>query len=134
MESYKWLYNLIIWFLYVICVETLHNFKAESLDSVVDWSWRIKERELLNRLDPSIKHHLRKAGISMIQNVYSGFDTEFKIEEICLNTLISTQLAISTKTFIKITRMISYKIPTVDIQSNKLLKIKIIKNSSVFNY
>jgi hypothetical protein len=86
----------------------------------------------LNRLDPTIKHHLRKAGISMIQNVYSGFDTEFKNEEICLNTLISTQLAISTKTFIKIPRVITYKISIVDIQSNKRLKIN--KNSSVCNY
>jgi hypothetical protein len=58
----------------------------------------------------------------MIQNVYSGFYTEFKNEEICLNTMISTQLAISTKTFIKIPRMISYKIYTVDIKINKLLK------------
>jgi len=56
MVSYKWLYNLIILFLYVICVETLHSFKDESLDYVEDW--RIKERELLHRLDPPIKHHL----------------------------------------------------------------------------
>ena len=83
----------------------------------------IKERDFLIRLDPTIKHPLRKAGISMIQNVYSGFYTEFKNEEICWNTLISTQLAISTKTFINVPRLISYQIYTVDIKSHKVLKI-----------
>lgn len=71
METSKWLYNIIKLSLYYLCI---------------------------SRLEPTIRHHMRKQGISIIRirNIYSGFYTEFKFNPLDLksNSLISAQLAL----------------------------------------
>lgn len=87
---------------------------------------------MLQRLDPSIQHHKRKTGISLVHNIYARFDTEFHSDEFGLNTLISTQLAINKKTFVKIPRVLNYQNFTVVVNTKKIHKQT--KNYSVFNY
>lgn len=103
-------------------------------DSENDLSMDMKvlERELLDRLDPSIRHHMRKAGLSILENTYTGFDTEFTNIDVSMNTLISTQLAATTRSYLRVPRVLSYSISTIDVKSNKLLKMG--KTFSVFNY
>jgi hypothetical protein len=37
----------------------------------------LRERNLLGRLDSSIRYHKRKQGLRIVKNTYTGFDTEF---------------------------------------------------------
>lgn len=59
---------------------------------------------LLSRLEPYIRIQLQNRGISIIQNTYTGFDTEYELVNYkkSLNKLISVQLAIKTRTLVKI--------------------------------
>lgn len=131
MDSYKWLYNVIIVNLYLLCLEELNkDLTNEKIDVLSDL--KVKESELYLMLDPSIRHHIQKRGISVKENIYIGFDTEFIKKDLELNELISTQLAVTTRTSIQIPRVTKYQISKIDEDTNELIKEK--KNSSIFNY
>lgn len=55
--------------------------------------WALK-RDIFTRIDPSIRFQLQKRGITLIQNVYTGFDTEFVCNDNqkYLNELISQKV------------------------------------------
>jgi hypothetical protein len=132
MESYKWIYNLLILNLYLFCLETLVrvNVNEMNLELVTDLNERVNE--LYGRLDPSIRHHIVKRGISIKENTYIGFDTEFTSKDLDHNRLVSAQLAVTTKTYVQIPRTSLYTLSTLDDNTNKLNKLS--KTSSVFNY
>lgn len=88
--------------------------------------------ELYGKLDPSIRHHIQKRGISIKQNTYIGFDTEFTSKGIDHNTLVSAQIAVNTKCYVQIPRVSPYTISMLDISTQKIIKQK--PNSSSFNY
>lgn len=117
--------------LYLLCLEELNkDLTTEEHDVVIDL--RVKESELYSLLDPSIRHHIQKGGISIQEKVYIGFDTEFIKKNIDHNELISSQLAVTTQTCVQISRVARYTLSTIDENTNELLKEK--KNSSNFNY
>jgi hypothetical protein len=58
--------------------------------------------KLLGLLDPFIRLKIQKRGIVTIQNTYVGFDTEYESINATTNKLLSVQLAVSTKTMVKI--------------------------------
>ena len=73
------------------CLETLANLDTMKLD-------------LQSRLDPFLRIQIQKHGISLIQNIYTGFDTEYELSDYTkfLNKLISTQIAVQSRILIKI--------------------------------
>jgi hypothetical protein len=130
MESYKWLYNLIILNLYLFCVVSLQRPELIEEDVLIDFKTR--EKELFERLDPSIRWYLVKRGVTIKESVNVGFDTEFTRSGVEMNRIVSSQLAISCKTYIQIPRFERYKLSRLDELSNKLVKLK--KGSDSFNY
>jgi|ERR1700679_2223179 hypothetical protein len=134
MESYKWLYNILIFSLYYLCLSSLHNLTIEEENTKNDLvtDLRVRERVYFSRLDPSIRHHMRKSGISLVKNTYVGFDTEFNNHDIKTNSLVSTQLAITTKLYAKLPKVLRYSISKVDVEQNKLHRVK--TKSTNFNY
>jgi len=114
---------LILVSLYTCCIDTTNSkeFFNESREIISDF--KEKEKEIYGRLDPSIRHHIQKRGISIKANTYIGFDT---------NSLVSAQLAVTTKTYVHIPRVTGYKISVLDEKSNKVIKLK--TNSPSFNY
>jgi hypothetical protein len=58
----------------------------------------------MSRLDPFLRVQIQKRGITIIQNIYTGFDTEFELCDYSesSNKLVSTQLAIQARTLIKL--------------------------------
>jgi hypothetical protein len=130
MESYKWLYNFILITLYNLCIETIHTKVSDETDLISDFL--VLEQELYGRLDPTIRHHLQKRGVSIKENTYIGFDTEFTNKDTKTNTLVSAQLAVTTKLYIQIPQSRGYKISYMDEKTNRLIPQK--TNSSVFNY
>lgn len=59
---------------------------------------------LLASLDPALRIQIQKKGVTVLQNLYSGFDTEYELSN-CrknLNKLVSVQIAVQTRTLIKL--------------------------------
>jgi len=92
----------------------------------------VKEEELYIRLYPTIRQYIQKKGIRIIKFTYIGSDIEFTIQGTEHNRLISAQLAVTTKTFVKIPGIRGYTISKIDESTNKL---KALSNSStILNY
>lgn len=103
-ETYKWVFNILVLNLYFITVQVESDFFKEEADSESDLrsDFAVLSRNLYGKLDPSIRQKLQKRGISLIQNIYTGFDTEYKNINVKYNKLLSVQLAVNTNTLIKI--------------------------------
>jgi hypothetical protein len=87
MDSYKWLYNIIILTLYFLVLDTIQKLSGELSNDTAS-VLNAMERILFSRIDNSIRFHIRKQGISIVNNIYSGFDTEFNTMDIGKNSLI----------------------------------------------
>jgi hypothetical protein len=93
--------------LYYLVTKNLIDFKNctfddEGLDELCDLeNLRLT---LQSYLDPYLKLQVQKRGISIIQNTYTGFDTEYELKNPrkFLNKLLSVQTALQTRTLIKI--------------------------------
>ena len=125
MLTYKWIYNLVLLNLYMVCWKTLHTLEPKleevgEVDSILDFI--ATERALHKRLDPAIKQLLLKRGITLIQNIYTGFDTEYKSTEIGVNQLLSCQMAITTKTYVKIPKKLTFSISKIDVAKDIIRK------------
>ena len=60
--------------------------------------------KLKGRLDHFIRHKISKRGITVLQNTYTGFDSEFELEDEVkfFNRLIFFQMAIQRRTIVKV--------------------------------
>lgn len=114
----------------MLCVEKVEG-KNEEVCSDILLELRTKEKELFGRLDPSIRHRLQKGGVSLKENIYVGFDTEFSRKDTDHNNLISAQLAVTTGSYVQIPRNTPYTLSNLD-DKNKIIKLR--KTSTVFNY
>lgn len=61
------------------------------------------KNNLLSRLYPYIRMQVQKIGVTVIQNTYTGFDTEYELQDPKknLNKLLSVQIATRCRTLIK---------------------------------
>jgi hypothetical protein len=116
--------------LYLFCLDSV-QIPELVLDDVLT-EFRNLEKELFGRLDTSIRYYLQRRGISLKENVYIGFDTEYCQSGPESNTLVSSQLAVSCKTTIQIPRVEEYKLSRLDTETNKLVVLR--KNSDGLKY
>lgn len=95
----KWGYNLFIMHLLLFTF----LLSSKSKDNYPDFTLDVKnfEKELTTLLDSSLRLKLRKRGLTIIQNIYCGFDTEYKNIDMLTNKILSAQLALSTQTVLK---------------------------------
>jgi hypothetical protein len=136
IDSYKWIYNLIMLNLYYVTLKAIQLIillEGDTTESDFLSDFKSLSKLFYNKIDPSIRKSLQKRGISIIQNIYTGFDTEYKNVNAKTNHLLSVQLAVTTHTFIKIPKYKAYTLSTIDTLKNKDYKIKISKNSK-FDY
>lgn len=122
-ETLKWLNSLILASLYKLLLDHSEDplkLKDYSSDGQADLTVLLKD--LFKLIDPSIRKHIQKRGITIIKNIYSGFDTEYKKskDNELRNDLISVQIATSTKIIIKLPMLARYKLSTIDAQTNKV--------------
>src|SRR6185312_6345203 len=119
--------------LYEYSLKIMYKMETGSemeTDLMVDFEVLIKN--IFSRIDPSIRIKLQKRGISVIQNVYTGFDTEYKNKDVKYNELISVQLAVNTKNLLKIPKYSEYELSTLDTLTGEVYKIN--KDSKDFNF
>ena len=128
-DSYKWIFNIILLSLHELIVKTIFelekSFSLRLNDKITDLTADLinLNKEILAKLDPSIRKKLQNRGISLIQNVYAGFDTEFKRINENKNKLLSVQLAINTKLLLRIPKNDQYKLSTIDVITGKEYKL-----------
>ena len=109
------LINLIYLANLVLKRDVNNTFDEEGLDTLADLG-NLKLK-LMSFLDPYLRLQIQKRGITLIQNTYVGYDTEYinKDHKKFLNQIVSAQLAIQSRTLIKIplykTHDISYAHP-----------------------
>ena len=135
-ESYKWIYNVVMMCLYELSIKELDRLEQDvENENESDLKADIKNltRTIFSKLDPSLRNKLQKKGISIMQNIYTGFDTEYKNIDTTRNKLISVQLAVNTKTLLKIPRYRNYELCSLDTLTNKVYKQEI-TSSKEFNY
>lgn len=132
---YKWSFNFLILSLYYYMTLNLVkvdvDLKKSEDDSDLLQDYKHLMSKLYNKLDPSIRVKLQKPGVSVIQNTYTGFDTEYKFISGITNKLISVQLAVNTRTIIKIPKCSDYYTSKMDSLSSKRHAVNKIPS---FNY
>lgn len=105
-----WVYNLILTELYYLASKIVKEIEEDS-GKVLEYDdllhdYRSIVKELYISMDSCIKRIIQKKGISIVKNVYVGFDTEFEMEneERNQNKLLSYQIAMNQKVYIKLAR------------------------------
>src|SRR5258705_12253398 len=105
--------NLIFVNLYFQLLQIETDLKDEEDDLRADLKNLILK--IYSRLDPSIRIKIQKRGITVIQNIYTGYDSEFVLQDVKkhLNKLLTVQIAVNSRTIIKIPLNKSYEISYV---------------------
>lgn len=134
VESYKWIFNVLMTSLYEYSLKTMYKMEQDSeieSDLMVDFEELVKN--IFSRIDPSIRIKLQKRGISILQNIYTGFDTEYVNKgDPNLNELLSVQLAVNTKSLLRIPKYSEYELSTIDTLTGEVYKLD--KDTEDFNF
>ena len=133
----KWSYNLLMLELLTVIEVSLYKIINGWDEEVEDTDYKdllddYKEmsRILINSLDPAIRVKLQRGGLSIIQNTYTGYDSEYQNVDLIYNKLISVQLAVSTKTLLKVPSIRKFGYSKIDTLSGKILPISL-RNSKL---
>jgi hypothetical protein len=137
---YTYWYNFIFINLYYLLEKTLRNLKVSNEQQIHLWGKIVtseqfdcthetlaeSELELIadlefckkqihSRLDQYLKVQIQKRGWTIIQNTYTGFDTEYELlnDKKFLNKLVSAQIAMQSRTLIKIPLYLPFDISYV---------------------
>lgn len=87
-----------------------------------------KYKVLKGLLDPFIRLNIQKRGISIYQNTYIGFDTEYELKDSMTNELISIALAVNTKTILKIPKNLNLSDHDFNLESDILKDLEFFNN------
>lgn len=123
--------------LYLLCIDTFHEHELTELNADLILMFRALEKGLYDRLEPSPSIKIdccREVCQSTIkENVYIGigFDIEFTQADMEINTMVSAQLAVNTRTYIQIPFSQPYVLSSRDCK-NKVIALS--KTSSALNY
>ena len=132
METYKWLYTLLMLILNQFCLEATASANFEKNSINVKSELKMQERDFYSRLDPFIRQKIHKRGLNKKENTYVWFDTEFAKKYIEQNTLVSYPWGVSIITFVLQSLSLPYTISSFDYKTNKVIKIR--QNSSISSY
>ena len=119
MDAYKWIYNVLLLNLYELTIKLKNELDITpdtelGVESDFYADLTLLSRNLFNNLDPSIRKTLQKRGFTIIQNIQSGFDTEYVNKDTRTNKLLSIQLAVNTQTYIKIPKVSEYSLASLN--------------------
>lgn len=126
-----------------MCVEKLNDmknereFNSESTITDLEADLSVHCKDLYTHLDNSIKKKLQRRGMTIFQNIYTGFDTEYVNKDTKSNKLLSVQLAVNAKSILKIPLENKYEMSVLDSQKSVSYKINKVINEDgieVFKY
>jgi hypothetical protein len=82
------------------------------------------EKEIYAKLDPSIRVKLRNTGVTIQQNIYTGYDTEYKAISVKDNQLLSVQMCVNARIIIKFPNNKDFKISRVGSLTSDVYELK----------
>lgn len=120
MFVYKWVYNLINLKLYTIIEYLLYEIDdiKDKIDDPIYFIYKDLRNIVYNNLDPAVRRHLTRRGISIINNIYTGFDTEYDNIDEKTNKLLSVQLATTFKILLKLPLRTEFNYEELNIGDN----------------
>jgi len=139
-ESFKWLYNIINLSIYNYLIEYEYYYKSKyNIDPKFDkYNYNLDDyndndfyHDLINlrkkfyqKLDPSIRKGLQKRGISIVQNLNTGFDTEYVNLDNKNNKLLSVQFAQVVQNYVKLPLNSRYKLSKINPVTEVVYRVK----------
>jgi len=128
---YYWIYNLVILSYYYLTVKFIAVNNDNDSDELTDMNSLSKE--LFSKLDPSIRSSLQRKGVTITENIYTGFDTEYvHVANSKVNNLLSTQLAVNNDLVIKLPLNKDYTFSSINAQTGE--KYNLTMNTNLFNF
>jgi hypothetical protein len=134
-----WLYSLLNLNLYSLLLDVLDrlgSFSGSSLSLSESLSLYEKEKiydliedvktytDLLHgNLDPTIRESMRQRGVTVSENIYCGFDTEYKNLEMKENKIVSAQWAANSKLVLSLPYLCDYNLSVMNIDSGNCYPI-----------
>jgi hypothetical protein len=118
--------------LYEYSLKIIHNLDESLLDSDLMADLQVISKDIFSKIDPSIRVKMQKRGISVIQKIDTGFDTEYKNIDLKYNKLVSVQLAINTKSLLKVPKYSEYELSTINTLTDEGYKVD--KSKKDFNF
>ena len=79
--------------------------------------------KLYGNLNPSIRESLRQRGMSVTENIYCGFDTEYKNIEVKKNKILSAQWAVNSKIVLTLPYLSDYDLSGMNTGSGEVFPI-----------
>jgi hypothetical protein len=77
---------------------------------------------LASKLEPSIREKFSKRGISFINNIYTGFDTEYNSIDSTTNKLLSVQMSLTTSLLLKLPKKVEFNFEEFNVFTNDTYK------------
>jgi hypothetical protein len=103
VKQYSWLFNVILLLFYYNLVKVINKIPCveENDDLITDLN--VLKSNLLNQIDPLVRHNFRKSGITVTLNTVVGYDSEYCIlnEAKNLNKMLSAQLVLNNRIIVK---------------------------------
>lgn len=122
MVIYRWSYSLIVLKLMLYCEWFLAYSAGKGIDNDLLLDFKNLSKLLSSKLEPSIREKFMSKGISYINNIYTGFDTEYVSINSTNNKLLSIQMAISTALMLKMPKKVDFEFEEFNVFTNDVYK------------
>ena len=129
-ESFKWLYNIINLSIYnaLIKYEEVYKEDKKSVDVDKYHDFVQVRKQIYQKLDPSIRKVLQKNGITLVQNLVCGFDTEYVNVNLKFNKLVSIQMAQQLQCYLKLPLPVRYRLCKINPVTEAKYPVKFTKS------
>lgn len=135
LEFSKWWYNVIMLDLYYVIEVLIHNEKVREYVGG-DRLLELKDfaKDLKSGLESYIRLGFMRCGITVFENTYTGFDTEYQLKEGIFNELISAQLAVCSRLVVKMANPVDrYDNKGVNTENSQVYKKSEVKSFNFLN-
>jgi hypothetical protein len=122
MIFYRWSYNLLILKLLIYCEAYLSHSVGKMVDIDLLLDFKNISKLLSSKLEPSIREKFSRKGISFINNIYTGLDTEYAPINNTTNKLLSVQMALTTSLQLKLPKKVEFNFEEFNVFTNDTYK------------
>ena len=122
MIFYRWSYNLLVFKLLIYCEAYLSFCSGRIVDKDLLLDFTNISKLLASKLEPSIREKFSKRGISFINNIYTGFDTEYNSIDSTTNKLLSVQMSLTTSLLLKLPKKVEFNFEEFNVFTNDTYK------------
>jgi hypothetical protein len=120
-----WFYSLFNLNLFYLILEVLNRLGSvnteilsEELKDLIE-DLKTYAGKLYGNISPSIRESMRQRGITVTENIYCGYDTEFKNVDMKENQILSAQWAVNSKIVLSLPHLCAYNLSGMNTHSGE---------------